>query len=468
MLIINILCNKAFTPCQMVLYIFATAQIKSMRYILFLSIPFMVLAASAHPTCDTAKIMSYNVLNYGFPATESCPALITSNKHAWLRTILQYSKPDILGLEKMDATPASFTSDTIIDKVLDSVCNRCYGHTPYTNVSGYSKENMLYYNTEKFGWISTTTIYSADSNISDINLHTLYYKSPELSISHDTVFLSVILVHLESGSGSAAERTMEMQGAMQWLNTHITHPGNYIFMGDFNTQSSSESCYQQMINSGNANTRFFDVDNQPGNWDADPSNFAHVLTQSTRTSDPGDCGATGGLDDWFDHFLCTDSIMTGYGSVTYVPNSFSVTGQDGQHVNKSLIAAPANTSVPNSVLNALYYMSEHLPITMQLAIDTGSTTTAAVPVVTGSNMQWQYSNPVSGYLSLNALTPDNQHIFSLVIYDLSGRQLINTPLRGTGKNEIPVNKLSNGIYILMVQQNGELITSGKFVKVAPW
>ena len=363
--------------------------------------------------------MSYNVLNYGFPASGNCPALITANKHAWLRTVIEYTMPDILGLEKMDATPATFTSDTIVARVLDSVCPGCYGHTPYTNNSGYEKENMLYFNNAKFGWLSTKTIYSADSTISDINLHTLFYKNAALLASHDTIFLHIILVHLASGSGSAAERGAEMAGAMAWLNAHITAPGNYIFMGDFNTQSSSESCFQDMNHSTDSNTLFFDVANQPGNWDSDPDNFAR------------------------------------YGS-------FSVIGQDGQHVNKSLIANPANTSVPGNVLSALYYMSEHLPVIMQLAIDTASATTGITGPGNGPLVQWHYNSPVANQLCL--IAAGATEVYEAAVYDITGRMLSKQPLNNTGENILPVSNLADGVYILVVTQQEQVVTTGKFVK----
>ena len=49
---------------------------------------------------DTLKVISYNVNNYGFAASQSCPGLITANKHVYLRNIVQYTDPDILGLLK--------------------------------------------------------------------------------------------------------------------------------------------------------------------------------------------------------------------------------------------------------------------------------------------------------------------------------------------------------------------------------
>ncbi len=427
-----------------------------------LSIPLSVAAQQAN---DTIRVMSYNTLNYGFPATSGCPALLTANKHVWLRKIIQYTNPDILGLEKMTAEPASFTADTIISAVLDSVCGACYSHTPYTNVSGYQKEDMLYFRNDRFGWIRTTTIYAADTNISDINLHELYYKPAGQEPGRDTVFLNVILAHLKSGSGSAAERSIEISGAMNWLNAHISNPGNYIFMGDFNTQSSAENCFQQLINSTNPNTLFVEPTGQLGNWNANPTAFANYLTQSTRTTDPGDCGAVGGQDDWFDHLLCSTAIMQGSQAISYIPGSFYVVAQDGQHVNKSLLASPLNTTVPADILSALYYMSEHLPVMMQLAIDTFHIANGIIPLE--AEVQWQYNTLVTTELRLctkinRAIT---NHNCQATIYDFTGR-LVHKQAINFNQSIIAADRFAQGAYLLVITSDDQPVFNGRFVKVS--
>ena len=348
---------------------------------------------------DTVSVVTYNVNNYGYPSTSSCPLKGSPLRHQYLRTVMDYLNPDIVAFEKMNGTPATFSIDTIQKKVLDSVCAGCYAAAAFTNVSGYQKVNSLFYKTAKFGYLGTTSIFTADNNISDINLHKLYYKSPDLSTTNDTIFLSVIVAHISSGSGSASDRATQIGGAANWLKAHTTTPSNYIFLGDFNTQSSTESCYQKLVNAADTNTRFYDPPNQPGNWSANGAAFAKYLTQSTRTSDPGDCAATGGINDRFDHILCTNPIMNGTKQVKYIPNSFTVVGQDGLHTNKAINASPANTSVPTNVLNALYLMSEHLPVALKLAIsNNGSilplqTFHLTVSFVRNSNvLHWQTIN----------------------------------------------------------------------------
>ena len=407
---------------------------------------------------DTLKIMAYNTLNYGFPATSSCPALITANKHGYLKTILRYENPDILGLVKMDASPASFTTTDIVQMVLDSVCLGCYGHSNFTNLSGYTKENMLYFKTAKLGYIGTTTIYSGDPNISDINLHKLYYKDPNLSVNHDTTFLKIILIHDKSGSSNASARATEIGGAMTWLNTHVTSPGNYFFMGDFNTQSSAEVCFQDMINSANLNTRFYDPPNQLGNWASTPSAFAHYLTEDTRITDPGDCGAIGGINTRMIHILCTQPIIQGTDSVHYIPGSFKVIGNDGNHTNVALTDSPTNTSVPAPVLNALYYMSNHLPVSIKVGVSYPAVTTSV-----NSNLPFSknsfivFPNPANGLVHFKGSNVSD-NACKIILKNILGQNVIEEKFVTVNNfidSELHVSGLSKGIYFVEIISENE-------------
>ena len=98
--------------------------------------------------------------------------------------------------------------------------------------------------------------------------------------------------------------------------------------------------------------------------------FADIHTQTTRA--PGstqlDCGATGGVDSRFDFLLASNPIINGTDHIEYVADSYNELGNDGNLYNKA-INDPANASgVPDSVLNALFYMSDHLPVILDLAV----------------------------------------------------------------------------------------------------
>ncbi|MDZ7764315.1 MAG: hypothetical protein U5K00_07790 [Melioribacteraceae bacterium] len=87
------------------------------------------------------------------------------------------------------------------------------------------------------------------------------------------------------------------------------------------------------------------------------------VTQSTRTTAFGG-GATGGLDDRFDLILFSQSVND-YGGISYVDDSYTNIGNDGNHYDLELIDMP-NDAVPDSIAEALYYSSDHLPVTVDL------------------------------------------------------------------------------------------------------
>jgi len=94
-----------------------------------------------------------------------------------------------------------------------------------------------------------------------------------------------------------------------------------------------------------------------------------VHTQSTRSSESIECGATGGLDDRFDFILVSDNVLSDADSVQYIPGTYWAFGNDTLHYNVSINEnPPANISVPDSVLSAIYYMSDHLPVVMDVVV----------------------------------------------------------------------------------------------------
>ena len=415
---------------------------------------------------DTLKLMTYNVGNYGKPPGSGCPLLNLTFKNAYLRTILEYEQPDILGMVKMSSSQL-FCTDTVVHSVLDSVCNGCWGHGTYSIVSTYAKENMLYFKTNKIGFVSSTVIYSGDQNISDITLHKLFYKSPNLASTHDTVFINVVLAHLLSGGGNTSNRDTEVAGAMTWLNAHVSNPENLIFMGDMNTTASTENCFTDLINSTNNNTKFYDPPNQLGQWTNNPTNFGFYLTQSTRTTDPGDCNATGGMSNRFDHILLTSPVVNGTLSLKYIPSSYTVIGQDGDHVGNALTDPPVNSSVPANENSALYYMSEHLPVSIKMVVS--YLVSVRIENYLYQNIKINYTTLVTDNIIVSGTSAkgfDNDYSnCKAIVYDINGRIISETLINLIQTNTIKVSEISNGMYFLKIIKGDITLLNGKLIKV---
>ena len=108
--------------------------------------------------------------------------------------------------------------------------------------------------------------------------------------------------------------------------------------------------------------------NRMGNWHTNVG-YKNYHTQSTRAGTVGYAGgAHGGMDD-ADFIFVSEDILSGNDGVMYVENTYYVAeGQDGNHYNQS-INNGTNTAVSADIANALYYMSDHLPVSMTIMLE---------------------------------------------------------------------------------------------------
>ncbi len=376
-----------------------------MKKRLFLFSFFFFLLFFLKAQTDTLTVMQYNLLNYN-NYTSYCTSANNnvSNKDGYLKTIVDYVLPDIFTVCELNQLQTS------VDRILTNVMNTS-GRTNYakgtrTNYSSSDLINMVYYNTDKLVMHSSTAL---PTDIRDINLYTFYYKDPNLAVTHDTAWVTCIIMHLKAGNytGEPEERLAEVTILMDYLDA-VNKPGNYLAMGDFNTYTSDEECYQLLLNHFNTNIRFYDPISKPGDWSNNCS-FASYHTQSTHNDFDNDCFAAGGLDDRFDHIMTSLDVMSGGKNVKYISGSYNALGNDGAHCNDSLNEA-SNTSVPANVLAALMGNSDHLPVILELQIDveTGIHDEAKVPFdfYIPSNIADDYGilvSPCSGRYSIEAM-----------------------------------------------------------------
>ncbi|MDI3544786.1 MAG: hypothetical protein PWP68_203 [Rikenellaceae bacterium] len=387
---------------------------------------------------DTIKVMSYNLLNYG-NYTSYCTLSNNnvSNKNEYLKTIIDYTLPDILGV--VEIAP----DDTYIDGFRDNVLNQngrnYYAKTPKFNYSNSPIINMLYYDSRKMTlsfWTSLATTYR------DITIYTFYFENDAL-LNGDTVYLTCIVMHLKAGNTDtdASDRTAMAQTLMNFLN-NFNENTNYLVMGDFNLYSSSEGAYQQLTNHPNANIRFYDFINKYGDW-SNNAYFSPYHTQSTHTT--SNCFSGGGLDDRFDFILGNINTITGAKGFKYLANSYTTLGQDGQHFNKGLLDSPTNTTVPSNVLEALYGNSDHLPIISKFIVDN----TLSIN---------DYSLPINYYmidnkLYINFINPLNTDM-SIKILDMQGRDVFTDQISANMQQYVlDMNNYNKGVYLIDIFNN---------------
>ncbi len=358
-------------------------------------------------TTDTVGFMHYNVLNYR-NITTFCTMSNNNptDKEGYMNTIVGYLLPDIITVNEL-ASDGGITAKRLLDNALNKDGRQFYQLCAYSANSNLS--NMLYYNRNKFALRSQDKILRAPNNtflVRQIDVYKLYYLDTKKLARGDTTFLNVYVTHLKAGSTSAdkAERLEMTQSIMAYHSDNYSRE-NYIIAGDFNVQSASEQSYQELVDNSNSLIRFKDPLERSGSWNNN-SLYAPVHTQSTRSSSNG-CASSGGLDDRFDFILCGQEVLDGSYGVTYVLDSYTAVGNDGKKFNNSILDV-SNSSVPGTVLSALFNMSDHLPVYMELSIGR-SVTNVSEPTFQNylilnnpiqNKLQWKLQYPRSGRFTL--------------------------------------------------------------------
>jgi hypothetical protein len=329
---------------------------------------------------DTIKVMAYNVLNYG----DLCQGP-TSLLDGYLKTIVQSVQPDILSCEKMEAFPVNsvypvnLAADINMNALNAAFANR-YAFAPVTNVSNDNKMSVLFYNTQKLTYVSMQTIVNY---ISDFNLYKLYYNDPNLSITHDTTYLYVLVNHTQSGS-STTSRDQQEEMEMAALKNKFAYFPNLINMGDFNVASSYEPGYEAITATTDTARMLSDVPfypdkvfTYPANWGNFPVDYPAYLTTSTRklANVPNSCGTSGGASSWYDHIFISPWLIKGTNYMSYIPHSYATIGNDGNRIDEDINSSVpvVNTSAPSAVIDALFQFSNKYPVTIKLLVKANRT-----------------------------------------------------------------------------------------------
>jgi exonuclease III len=403
---------------------------KLLQYIFF-----VFLSNIAHSQ-DTISVMYYNILD--FPGT-------TPDRVDTLKKIIQHTPPDVLVVNELQTL---FGANLIQANALNTNGVSHYAKAAFFD--GPDTDNMLFYNSSKLG---LSVQYQIVTQLRDISEYKMYYKSQDLGNGGDTTFIWFYSAHLKAGNtaNDASQRQTEAQSFKNYLSNN-NRTGNMVLGGDFNFYTSSEAGCQTIMYTGNQTFR--DPINRLGSWNNNGS-FADIHTQSTRTSTGYGGGSTGGLDDRFDIIFLNDPIINGFSRVSYVPGSYIAVGQDGNRFN-GIINSGVNAAVPQSIADALFFMSDHLPVYLKLAID------HLVGVQQHNDLISTYRFD-AGFNNLFIFFKQPLEIGQVHLFDLYGRLLLQTNFSGQ-ETEIAFSNMSAGVYILTITNSAGTTGTLKIVK----
>ena len=383
-------------------------------------------------TQSVVKTMFYNVLNY--------PTAPPVNREVYLEEIIDTYEPDVFMICELETEAGA---DEILNKSLNDDTTK-FSRAPFLpNFSNSDVElhQILFYNNDKFELLNSQRIINS---IRDINWYTLQFKTENQDVN--PIKLEIFVAHLKASQGIDNEnKRLEMvEGFIDNLS-NLDENSYVIFAGDFNLYSSNEPAY---IALGDQNNAIIMVDpiNRPGDWHSN-SSFGDIHTQSTRLSSAEfeNFGSGGGLDDRFDFIMMSQNMISDP-VVKYKNGSYKSFGNNQNCYNLRIDDTNCSGDFSLSLRQALYQMSDHLPVTMELEID------EALLAIPDFSMQ-QIGITLDGNLveeELNiTINPSGEEIF-FDIYNVLGQRLKSFSALN-GRKKIDINDLNEGLYYLKPQ-----------------
>ncbi|MBW1298706.1 T9SS type A sorting domain-containing protein [Aquimarina litoralis] len=381
---------------------------------------------------STIKTMFYNVLNY--------PSAPPSNRAEILETIIDSYEPDIFMICELETEEGG--EDILNNSLNDD--NNNYSSAPFlSNFSNSDVElhQLLYYNNQKFQLLQSERIITT---IRDINWYTLQLISNDQV--NNPIKIEVFVSHLKASRGFDNE-AKRLDMVEEYIDNYVNLDENayVIFAGDLNLYSSDEPAYEELLDSNNKIT-LVDPINTPGDWSSN-STFASIHTQSTRLSnnDFGDFGSGGGLDDRFDFILMSENMVNSE-ELSYVPNSYLAYGNNGNCYNQRIDDVDCTGIYDSSLRDALYDMSDHLPVVMELQTNQQLLSTPEFEETTNI-IQLNSGTIIDDLLSLQINS--NSESIDFEIYNTLGQKLKAFSADSNGITNISVAELSNGMYYLI-------------------
>jgi endonuclease/exonuclease/phosphatase family metal-dependent hydrolase len=391
--------------------------------------------------------MQYNLLYYGNYNSGFADCYETNNntqrKDECIRTIVDFVKPDIFTVCEFGATQQ--LQNNFLRHNLNINGADYWQSDNIINIAGSNIINHIFFDSRKMGLKRHVAL---RTNPRDTDIYELYLKTPSLAAG-DTIRLVCIVAHPKAGMGYESDRRALMQIAMDYVNQNYP-TDNVLIMGDFNMYGASEPGYRLLTQTySNPSICFMDplaLVGGVGEWNNN-SQFAPFHTQSTR-SYSDECFSSGGLDDRFDFILMADEIAFSYNHMRYVQGSYHAVGNDGYHFNMS-VNQNYNSSVPADVAEALYDSSDHLPVTMKIAVDVHLG-------VDDNETQNLYAtvapNPASDKAVVHFFNP-SQGLVQFEMYSLQGQLMQHESAEfseGSQQFELSFHDLTKGFYLLRV------------------
>ena len=387
------------------------------------------------------KTMFYNTLNYN-SNTES------EARTPFLKTILDDVQPDLFMVCELKNESASnylFTNAILPFNPNFKKADFKVSQSPATDLL-----QMIYYNANKLTLEFNAVI---PTGVRDINHYTFKLNTEDAETK--PILLEVFVTHLKASRGfdNMQKREESVDLFVRELD-RIDSNSFVLFAGDFNFYTSNEAGFLKIINSSNSiqmidpidrlcpefpndGINYFNENNYDSTYFWNNSSFADVHSQSTRSSQLNGDGAGGGMDDRFDFIMISKNLTTS-NNLFYVANSYKTIGNNGNCYNSFVSNTNCEGEFSQTLRNALFNFSDHLPIALDLESSKNTLSTKYHPLTILT------TNYVSDYLSLEV----DKKIDHLKLYNTLGQIVYEKKHITSQKLDINVNMLTKGLYYL--------------------
>ncbi|MCB0761021.1 MAG: endonuclease/exonuclease/phosphatase family protein [Flavobacteriales bacterium] len=382
------------------------------------------------------RVMSYNILNY--PTSELLGRADT------LRNIVDHVQPDLFLIQELKSEWGLEQLLTVSFANFDNYLASEF--VPQNNGGSNGLQQAIIYNSEIFTLHSQDEIYTS---YRDVNEFVLYFND-EGVLNGDTTFLYVYVTHLKSSEGNENEQ-LRLEMVEAWReHVALNVPDNaYMLLGgDFNLYTYLEPAYQLILNAG-GNHPMYDPLDAPGVWTDSGYPFKQYLTQSTRQNVIFNDGAGGGIDDRFDFVMLSEALMNTANDIHYAEDSYHPLGNNGTCFNQSIIDCDQGNEVPYDVLQSLYYMSDHLPVVLDMELNLNII--QQVPHLANATISMYY-NPNQHALGLSG----NKQPGKVELYNASGVLIASLPYDAY-VSALALPHLPDGMYIARETTGGAFI-----------
>ncbi|MFZ5433166.1 MAG: T9SS type A sorting domain-containing protein [Calditrichota bacterium] len=387
----------------------------------FLGLFFVVGIGNA----DTLRIATYNALNLRGSSI--------AGRIAAFRTVMASLQPDLITLQEVQDEEAvdQFLSFVLLPLQAD------WASAPY-NSSSYN-DNAFFYRSSKVSLLGQRDI---PTTLRDITEYLLRPQSGDT-----TLRVRVYSLHLKANAGSGDNIERRRQEALILRQQLDQTPAGSLLLvcGDYNILYSDEPAYQLLLApTPSLNGQLFDPINTPGHWESTVA-FAAVHTIGTD-----------GLNARFDFILVSSAMMDTVGS-HILPESYWAYGNDGQHFGRAVNDLP-NNAVPDSVADALYNATDHLPVVADFVLCSEDVNSTEPPRVEPVDFTISaYPNPFNAATRISYDLPKSGQV-SLSVFNLQG-QMVATLVDGfqsAGAYSIPFDgsTLASGVYLYRLQTEG--------------